>query len=307
MKKIAIVFPGQGAQFLKMSKDFDRYQDYIKRASYLYNEDLDDILTNDLERLSQTKYTQPLLVLASMIAYDSMKALGFDAKIVAGFSLGEFSAYYASGIFTFEEVMNIVRVRAEHMDRVANESKGAMAAVVGLDKHVVLEVCNELSDESYIVSIANYNSKDQVVISGHEVKVNEAITTLKEKGARFVKKLNVSGAFHSRLMLEASKAFKHDISSFVKISNPSKKVYINTTALPLDIDELIEQMAKQIYSPVKFDEMIENMINEGVNHFIEVGPGQVLSGLIKKINKDVNVTNVQFKEDLFRLEQIYET
>jgi [acyl-carrier-protein] S-malonyltransferase len=307
MKKIAFVFPGQGSQFLKMSQDFDSYPSYIKEASIILGEDLDHILSFDQDKLNQTKYTQPLIVLASIIAYQDIKALGYDCDVVAGFSLGEYSAYYAAELFDFKEILTIVKKRALYMDEATKTTKGSMAAIIGLDKEMVETICTSCSSAHSFVQIANYNNYTQTVISGHEENVEKAINLAKEKGAKLTKKLNVSGAFHSKLMQSASKQFESFLTKHITIHPPTKKMYLNTTAKPLISNELLKEMVHQIKEPVLFYQMIEKMILDGITHFIEIGPGQVLSGLIKKINKDVYVTSIQSKQDLNRLEQIYET
>jgi [acyl-carrier-protein] S-malonyltransferase len=307
MKKIAFVFPGQGSQFLKMSQDFDTYDRFIKEASMILGEDLDHILSYDQDKLNQTKYTQPLIVLASIIAYQEIKALGYDADLVAGFSLGEYSAYYAADIFDFKTILKMVQERAILMDEATKNPKGAMAAIIGLNEESVETICKSCSNEKAFVQIANFNSNSQTVISGHENCIDQALILAKEKGAKLTKKLNVSGAFHSKLMQEASQQFKTYCLKHITMHPPTKKMYLNTTAKPLLMTELLDQMVAQMKEPVLFYKMIENMIIDGVTHFVEIGPGQVLSGLIKKINKDVYVTSIQSKQDLNRLEQIYET
>lgn len=302
MGKLAVVFAGQGSQYLGMGLDFcdinQAAQQKLNLASDILGYDVREILASEQEKMNQTLYTQPLMMLATIIAYDEL--LNHTSKVegVLGFSLGEYSAFYATSVFTFEDLLKIISKRALFMHEQAQKYPGKMAAILGLDAQTVDEICSQVS--SGIVLSANYNSPVQTVISGESQAVEDAVSLCKEKGAKRAIVLNVSGAFHSPLMKEAGDRLFEVLLSF-QANHPDKPLYLNSTSKPLVFHELKEEMKKQIYSPVLFTQSIEHMIEDGFTHFIEVGPGTVLSGLIKKISVNLEVTNLSSIQDLDNL------
>lgn len=302
MNKLGIVFAGQGSQFIGMGLDFAAFNHQtnkmLDRATQLLDFDIEALLTSENGEMHQTIYTQPLMFLATVFAYEELKTLTHAIEGVCGFSLGEYSAYYAAHVFTYEDLLHIVKKRAVLMHQETLRHPGKMAAIIGLESHIVSETCQAIKDG--IVVAANYNSNVQTVISGEEQAVLQAIEQLKEKGAKRAMLLNVSGAFHSPLMKQAGLDL-FDYISDIKTSTPIYPIYMNTTAQKLEVESLKEDMKKHVFSPVLFEQSIKKMADDGFTHFIEVGPGTVLSGLIKKINVNLEVTNLSKVEDLDRV------
>lgn len=287
----AYVFPGQGAQFVGMGKDLYEQSEIAKKYFEKANEILGFRITDLMfegtdEDLRQTKVTQPAVFLHSVI---SAFVLGenFNPDMVAGHSLGEFSALVAAQALTFEDGLILVSKRAQAMQKACEMEESTMAAIIGLNDEIIEEVCDSIKDE--IVVPANYNCPGQIVISGTIRGIEKACELLKEKGAKRALKLSVGGAFHSPLMeparIELSQAI--DQTSF---SIPICPVYQNINAYPQTNPENIRQnLIAQLTAPVRWTQTIKNMINDGATEFIELGPGDVLKGLIKKINPNVMV------------------
>ncbi|CCV64670.1 Malonyl CoA-(acyl-carrier-protein) transacylase [Alteracholeplasma palmae J233] len=298
MKK-AIVFSGQGSQFTNMGKEF-LTSHMVEIANKVLGYDVLEILENKNNELNDTYYTQPMIALVSIAIYDKCKAY-IDADAFLGFSLGEYVALYASGIYDFETILKIVKKRSELMQKASVGNKGKMAAVINLDETIIKNICDSISEQlNEVLVIANYNSKNQIVISGTYDAIELASQKLKEAGAKRVITLNVSGAFHSPLMKQAGKELKEYLSRIPQITT-TKSVYLNTTAMPLNQNELLERLEEQIQSPVYFYQSIEQMIKDGYTHFIEMGPGTVLSQLIKKNYPEVMVNNIEKIEDFINL------
>lgn len=302
MNKLGIVFAGQGSQYVGMGLDFiEQNQDLeikLNQASVLLGYDVKAVLSTDDGKLNQTRYTQPMMFLSTLFAFETLKTLNPHISGLAGFSLGEYSAFYAAELFSFEQMIKLVDYRAKVMDEVSSKTDGKMAAILGLSSRDVEELCKQVSKG--ICVAANYNSPVQTVISGNHDAINEAIELAKAKGAKRAILLNVSGAFHSPLMKEAGTKLYQYLKSETN-SNPCYPIYMNTTAKPLIITHLFEEMEKQIYSPVLFEQSIHEMVNDGFTHFIEVGPGSVLSGLIKKIDSNLEVANLSKLSDIDNL------
>ena len=286
MKK-AYVFPGQGAQFVGMGKDlYDNSalaKELFEKANTILGFRITDLMfAGTDEDLKQTKVTQPAIFLHSVIL---AKTLGesFKPDMVAGHSLGEFSALVANGALTFEDGLVLVSKRAQAMQKACEAEPSTMAAILGLDDAIVEEVCKGISD---VVVAANYNSPGQLVISGSIAGIDKAIAELTAKGAKRALKLPVGGAFHSPLMEPARKELAEAILN-TKFSKPICPVYQNVTASAVsDPEQIKANLNLQLTAAVKWTQTVQAMIADGATEFVEVGPGKVLQGLIKKINKD---------------------
>ena len=291
----AYIFPGQGAQFSGMGKTL---YEKSKHAKSLF-EEANSILGFEITKtmfegeaidLKKTKITQPAIFLHSVIL---AKCLGekFKPDMVAGHSLGEFSALVASKALDFESGLKLVAKRAQAMQKACEISKGTMAAVLGLDNNIVEIVCKEISG---VVVSANYNCPGQLVISGTLTSINLACEELKEKGARRALVLPVGGAFHSPLMEPAREELAVAIQN-TAFKTPSCPIYQNTTAKAVtNINDIKANLIAQLTSPVKWCQSVEQMINDGAKIFTEVGPGKVLQGLVRKINREVETLSTIF-------------
>lgn len=295
MNKTAYVFPGQGAQFVGMGKDlYDNYPQaaqLFEQANEILGFRITDILfAGTDEELKQTKVTQPAVFLHSVIR---AICLGeeFKPDMVAGHSLGEFSALVAAGALTFEDGLRLVSKRAQAMQKACELQPSTMAAVLGLPDAQVVEILKEVQDE--IVVAANFNCPGQLVISGSIEGVDKACELLKAAGAKRALRLNVGGAFHSPLMEPAREELARAISE-TTFSKPICPVYQNVTASAVqDPEQIKSNLIAQLTAPVRWTESVEAMIVDGASRFVEVGPGTVLQGLVKKINKDVETDGRQ--------------
>ena len=285
----AFVFPGQGAQFVGMGKDLYEQsplaKEYFEKANEILGFRITDLMFNGTpEDLRQTKVTQPAVFLHSVI---SAIVLGdkFNPEMVAGHSLGEFSALVAAKALTFEDGLILVSKRAQAMQKACELEPSTMAAILGLDDEIVEEACDAIKDT--VVVPANYNCTGQIVISGTMEGIDKACEILKEKGAKRALKLSVGGAFHSPLMQPASEELEIAINS-TNFSTPICPVYQNVNAYPqTDPSAIKENLIAQLTEPVRWTQTIKNMITDGADEFIELGPGDVLKGLIKKVNPNV--------------------
>jgi [acyl-carrier-protein] S-malonyltransferase len=291
----AFVFPGQGAQFPGMGKNLYEASPMAKKmfeqANYLLGFSITDIMFSGTEEdLKQTKVTQPAIFLHSVILSAVMDKY-FNPDMLAGHSLGEFSALVAGRALSFEEGLTLVAKRANAMQKACEKSSSTMAAIIGLDDRVVEEVCESIEDT---VVPANFNSPGQIVISGSDNGINKAIEALKARGAKRALRLQVGGAFHSPLMEPARTELEEAILT-VTFSSPVCPVYQNVNALPSSDPIVIkENLIAQLTSPVRWSRSVQNMISDGARTFIEVGPGCVLQGLIRKINSEVTTESAVF-------------
>ena len=285
----AFVFPGQGSQFPGMCKDlYDAHEEareMCQAADRLLGFSLTDVMFGgSAEDLKQTKVTQPAVFLHSVVAQRLMTIEKPD--MVAGHSLGEFSALVACGALRFEDALLLVSARAQAMQAACEANPGTMAAVIGLDDEKVVEICQTIDG---VVIGANFNCPGQVVISGEIEAVEAACVALKEAGARRALRLNVGGAFHSPLMQPAAEELKAAILK-TEFRKPFCPIYQNVTAKAETEPEIIrENLLKQLTAPVRWTQSVQNMIADGANEFYEFGPGDVLKGLIRKINPEVQV------------------
>jgi [acyl-carrier-protein] S-malonyltransferase len=291
----AYVFPGQGAQYIGMGKDLYDRSPVSKAMFERANDILGFRITNMMfagteEDLKQTKVTQPAIFLHSTILA-AVPGPSFKPDMVAGHSLGEFSALVANKTLSFEDGLILVSKRAMAMQKACEKTPSTMAAIIGIDDRIVEEVCASINE---VVVPANYNSPGQIVISGSNEGIDKAIEILKERGAKRALKLSVGGAFHSPLMEPARLELEEAIRNTV-FSNPSCPVYQNVDANPsIDPEVIKSNLILQLTSPVRWTQCVLNMITGGATSFIEVGPGCVLQGLIKKINKDVITSMAAF-------------
>ena len=285
------VFPGQGSQFAGMCSDlYKRYsilKEMFKISEEILQFDISDIMfSGSKEDLTKTNVTQPAIFIHSMAI---LKVLGdsFKPKMVAGHSLGEFSALVAAGVLSFEDGLKLVSVRALAMQKACENSNGSMAAILALDNDIIENVCSEVKGE---VVAANYNCPGQIVISGEYNAVKKACKILTEKGARRALILPVGGAFHSELMNEAKQELSQAINR-AKFNKPICPIYQNVNGIAeTSLSQIKENLIFQLTSPVKWTQSINKMIEDGTTEFIEVGPGKVLQGLIKKISTEVKVS-----------------
>lgn len=290
----AYVFPGQGAQFVGMGKDLYDSSPVAKELFEKANEILGFRITDLMfagtdDDLKQTKVTQPAIFLHSVIL---AKVLGSEFKpdMVAGHSLGEFSALVAAGALSFDNGLRLVSARAMAMQKACELQPSTMAAVLGLDDAKVEEICASINE---VVVAANYNCPGQLVISGSVKGIDIACEKLKEAGAKRALKLAVSGAFHSPLMEPARQELEAAINA-IPFSKPVCPIYQNVTAKPTSSPEEIKKnLVAQLTAPVRWTQIVQNMIADGATEFVELGPGNVLQGLIKKVNKDIAVESKQ--------------
>lgn len=288
----AYVFPGQGAQFVGMGKDlYDgsaKGKELFDQANDILGFNITDIMfAGTDEALKQTKVTQPAIFLHSVIL--ALTSEGFAPDMVAGHSLGEFSALVANKTLSFEDGLKLVSQRAMAMQKACEANPSTMAAVLGLEDAVVEKACEEVSE---VVVAANYNCPGQLVISGSNAGVEQAMEKLKEAGAKRVLPLAVGGAFHSPLMEPAREELAQAIEN-TNFGTPTCPVYQNVNALPsTDVAVIKENLIAQLTSPVRWTQTVQNMMKDGATSFTEVGPGKVLQGLVKKVDRKMEVAKL---------------
>lgn len=292
MKK-AYVFPGQGSQFPGMAKDLYESdpvaREMLEKANEILGFRITDIMFDGTaEDLKQTRVTQPAIFLHSVVLAKCLP--DFKPDMVAGHSLGEFSALVAAGAMDFEEGLRLVSIRAQAMQKACETNPGAMAAVLALPSETIEKICSGCDG---IVVAANYNCEGQIVISGEKDAVEAACARLKEAGAKRALPLPVGGAFHSPLMEPAREELAEGIEKAI-FRTPSCPVYQNVTALPTtDPDEIRKNLLAQLTAPVRWTHSVVNMIGDGAGHFVELGPGKVLQGLVAKIGSNLTVEGYQ--------------
>ncbi len=300
MSKKAFLFPGQGAQYVGMAKDlFENSveaKEMIKTADDALGVNLSYIMFNGPEEeLKQTEFTQPAIFLHSVVLASLIRTIHVDAA--AGHSLGEYSALVAARAIQFYDAIKLVRERGKAMQQAGIEQKGTMAAIIGLEPNVVDDCCKEAS-EAGVVQCANFNSPGQVVISGSVDGVKKGMEICKTKGAKMVKELVVSGAFHSPLMFPAKEKLKTALEN-TPIYDARFPVYANVSAKPVTAkNEISNLLYEQVTSPVRWEETIVNMVADGIEEFYEVGPGKVLQGLVKRINPDAKCFGIDKYADV---------
>lgn len=305
MTKTGVLFAGQGAQKLGMAKDLYDALDIVRNtyaeASEILGYDLRELIDHDDEKLAETKYTQPAILTTSVAILRLLESKGFTYDVVAGLSLGEYSALVASGSLSFADALRLVAKRGQYMAEAAPTGSGKMVAVMNTPADVIEAACQTASEKG-IVSPANYNTPAQIVIGGEVVAVDEAVALLTQAGVKRMIPLKVSGPFHTALLAPASEKLAAELEQ-VDFQAFTKPLISNTTARVMPFDEIKTLLTRQVKEPVKFYESIETMISLGVTEFIEIGPGKVLSGFVKKIDKTVGIVHV---EDLVSFNAILE-
>lgn len=301
MGKTAIVFPGQGAQKVGMANDLYNEETaataILNSAQEAVDFDLLETMFTDSEgKLGETENTQPALLTHSVALLNALKDI--DADYTMGHSLGEYSSLVAAGVLKFEDAVKIVRKRGQLMAQAFPNGVGSMAAVLGLSYEEVDKICKDLSTDDELIEPANINCPGQIVVSGHKTLIDKLAEEGKALGAKRVLPLAVSGPFHSSMMQVIEKDFEAYIDQF-EWHDAQFPIIQNVNAQgETDATTIKQNMVKQLYSPVQFIKSTEWLIDQGVDHFIEIGPGKVLSGLIKKINRDVKLTSIQTLDDV---------
>lgn len=303
MGKKAFIFPGQGAQYVGMAKDIydksNKARELVEQAEETIKFNISKVMFDGpIDELKLTNITQPAIFLHGIIILNEINDISISAT--AGHSLGEYTALVANKCLAPLDAFALVRKRGEAMLNAGIKFPGTMAAVIGMESDLLEKVCEEASSEG-IVQCANFNSPGQIVISGSVDGVKKAMELAKLNGAKLVKELVVSGAFHSPLMESAI----FDLEEKLKLTEFNEAicpVYANVTAKPTsDLDEIKKLLLKQLTAPVKWEETMNNMINDGITEFVEIGPGKVLQGLGKRINKDISVSGIEKYDDIAKI------
>lgn len=298
--KTAFLFSGQGAQYPKMGEELYHQEAIVRetfeQASTILGYDMAELCFTENERLNQTEYTQPAILTVSTAFWRLLDAQGIEADAVAGLSLGEYTALVASGALDFQTAVALVQKRGRYMANAAPAGVGKMVAVMNTPAETIEQICKEAS-QAGIVTPANYNTPQQIVIGGEVPAVDKAVELLQAAGTKRVIPLNVSGPFHTALLEPVSQQLAQELAqiTFDELQVP---VISNTTAQPMQQDQIKELLTLQVKSPVRFYESIATLKQLGIQQVIEIGPGKVLSGFMKKIDKEIQTARVEDSQTL---------
>jgi len=299
MTKTAFLFAGQGSQTVGMVRDLYEYYPIVRKtfdqASQILGYDIRALIDNQEDKLHQTRYTQPAILTTSVAIFRLLEEEGVQPDMVAGLSLGEYSALVASGALAFEDAIALIAKRGEYMETAAPAGTGKMVAVLNTDVNLIEEICSTVT--SGIVSPANYNTPAQIVIGGEVAAVDEAVELLKEAGVKRMIPLNVSGPFHTALLRPASEQLAQALEQ-VEFADFQVKLVGNTEAKVMKKEDIKSLLTRQVMEPVRFYESIATMQEAGVTNFIEIGPGKILSGFVKKIDRTAHVVAIEDIEGL---------
>ena len=303
--KIAFMFPGQGAQTVGMGKDlYDKYEEIrevYKKASEISGKDIAELTFNStMEELSKTENTQLTIATMSLGILKVLENNGINPEITVGLSLGEYPALISGGYLSFEDGITLLKHRGYLMGNKVEPGNYSMAAIIGLDSKIIEEVCSEIAAKGIFISPANYNYSGQTVISGEEEAINLAIEALKEKGAKRALKLATGGPFHTTKLNEAKELYTEKLKE-VKFNTqaPKAKVIKNLDGTFYnENDDMVDVLSRHIVSSVRFDKAIQTMQDNGIDTYVEIGPGKTLTGFVKKENKEANVININSVESL---------